>query len=134
MITPFPLPTTVTQACLLAMVRKVPGAWLGLKMAAVLLVHEGQRPSWIAEVLGVTRMSESPLLGLWGSDGGTLGATAQATPGTPLAPVPAAEAAPGSPPGAVAAGRGPEPHALGWADPGRVSEQGGIRDQKVTVL
>src|SRR6516164_9163732 len=42
---------------LLALVEQVPGASVGLKVAALLLVIEGQRPGWIAEVLGVTRMS-----------------------------------------------------------------------------
>ena len=44
---------------LLALVEQVPGAWIGMKVAALLLVMEGQRPGWIAEVLGLTRMSLS---------------------------------------------------------------------------
>jgi transposase len=46
---------------LLAVVEQIPGAWVGLKIAALLLVLEGQPPGWICEVLGVTRMS----LGRW---------------------------------------------------------------------
>lgn len=46
---------------LLAMVRLTPGAHVGIKIAALLLILEGQRPGWIAEVLGVTRQS----LNLW---------------------------------------------------------------------
>ena len=42
---------------LLALADAVPGAGMGLKIAALLLVLEGQRPGWIAEVLGLTRMS-----------------------------------------------------------------------------
>ena len=42
---------------LLALVEQVPGASVGMKVAALLLVIEGQRPGWIAEVLGLTRMS-----------------------------------------------------------------------------
>jgi transposase len=42
---------------LLALVDEVPGAWVGMKVAALLLVIEGQRPGWIVEVLGLTRMS-----------------------------------------------------------------------------
>ncbi len=42
---------------LLALVDEVPGAWIGMKVAALLLTMEGQRPSWIVEVLGLTRMS-----------------------------------------------------------------------------
>jgi len=44
---------------LLAFVRTIPGAWVGMKIAALLLVIEGQRPGWISEVLGLTRMSLS---------------------------------------------------------------------------
>src|SRR5271167_1465044 len=42
---------------LLALVEQVPGAGVGMKVAALLLDIEGQRPGWIAEVLGLTRMS-----------------------------------------------------------------------------
>ena len=42
---------------LLALAEQVPGAWIGMKIAALLLLVEGQRPGWIAEVLGLTRMS-----------------------------------------------------------------------------
>lgn len=42
---------------LLSMVRQVPGATEGVKIAALLLILEGQRPRWIAKVLGVTRQS-----------------------------------------------------------------------------
>ncbi len=46
-----------TRAHLLALTREIPGAWVGIKIAALLLLVEGQRPGWIAEVLGLTRMS-----------------------------------------------------------------------------
>ncbi len=46
---------------LLTLVEEIPGAWVGIKIAALLLVLEGQRPGWICEVLGVSRMS----LGRW---------------------------------------------------------------------
>src|SRR2546428_1291487 len=46
---------------LLALAEQIPGAWIGIKIAALLLVLEGQRPGWICEVLGLTRMS----LGRW---------------------------------------------------------------------
>lgn len=39
----------------------IPGARVGIKVAALLLVLEGQRPGWIADVLGLTRQS----LNLW---------------------------------------------------------------------
>lgn len=46
-----------TRARLLALAEETPGAWIGLKIAALLLLQEGQRPGWITEVLGLTRMS-----------------------------------------------------------------------------
>ncbi len=47
----------VTKAHLIASARSIPGAWGGLRIAALLLVLEGQRLGWVAEVLGLTRMS-----------------------------------------------------------------------------
>ncbi len=41
----------VTRAQLFALARATPGARVGLKIAALLLLLEGQRPGWIAEVL-----------------------------------------------------------------------------------
>ena len=46
-----------TRSRLIALAREIPGAWIGIKIAALLLLLEGQRPGWIAEVLGLTRMS-----------------------------------------------------------------------------
>ena len=46
-----------TKEKLLSFADKTPGARIGLKIAALLLVIEGQRPSWIIDVLGLTRMS-----------------------------------------------------------------------------
>lgn len=46
-----------TRERLVALAKEIPGARIGLKIAALLLVLEGQRPSWIVEVLGLTRMS-----------------------------------------------------------------------------
>jgi len=46
---------------LLKAAREIPGALVGIKIAALLLTLEGQRPGWIAEVLGLTRQS----LNLW---------------------------------------------------------------------
>ena len=44
---------------LLSLAEQIPGAWVGIKIAALLLVLEGQRPGWICGVLGLTRMSLS---------------------------------------------------------------------------
>ena len=49
----------VNKGSLLAFARAVPGAWVGIKIAALLLLIEGQRPGWISEILGLTRMSLS---------------------------------------------------------------------------
>jgi transposase len=46
-----------TRERLVAIAKEIPGARIGLKIAALLLVLEGQRPRWIVDVLGVTRMS-----------------------------------------------------------------------------
>ena len=47
----------MTRAQLFALARATPGARVGLKIAALLLLLEGQRPGWIVEVLGLTRMT-----------------------------------------------------------------------------
>ena len=54
-------PVTVTRELLLTVAKETPGARVGLKIAAILLLLEGQRCGWIAEVLGLTRQS----LNLW---------------------------------------------------------------------
>jgi len=47
----------VTKERLIAVANEIPGAWEGLKIAALLLTVEGQRPGWITSVLGLNRMS-----------------------------------------------------------------------------
>ena len=51
--------SSASRERLLALAESVPGAWIGIKIAALLLVLEGQRPGWICDVLGLTRMSLS---------------------------------------------------------------------------
>ena len=46
-----------TREKLLALAKKIPGAWIGIKIAALLLVLEGQRPGWVNAVLGLSRMT-----------------------------------------------------------------------------
>ena len=46
---------------LLALAEQVPGAWIGMKVAALLLIVEGQRPGWIAEVSGSDAHEPVPL-------------------------------------------------------------------------
>lgn len=47
----------VSKEKLIAFAKEIPGARMGLKVAALLLILEGQRPGWIVDVLGLTRMS-----------------------------------------------------------------------------
>jgi transposase len=46
-----------TQEKLLALAKQVPGAWIGIKIAALLLVLEGQRPGWVTVLFGLSRMT-----------------------------------------------------------------------------
>jgi len=48
---------SATKEQLIELAERIPGAWIGLKIAALLLLVEGQRPGWISDVLGLTRMS-----------------------------------------------------------------------------
>jgi transposase len=59
----------VTRDSLVAFAKSLPGAWLGLKVAALLLIVEGQRPGWTAQVLGLTRMSLSRWIRAVNADG-----------------------------------------------------------------
>jgi len=45
----------VTREKLLDLAKQVPGAWIGLKIAALLLVLEGQHPGWISALFGLSR-------------------------------------------------------------------------------
>lgn len=45
----------VTREKLLALAKQIPGAWIGLKIAALLLVLEGQHPGWISALFGLSR-------------------------------------------------------------------------------
>ena len=49
--------SSATKEQLIGLAERIPGAWIGLKIAALLLLLEGQRPGWISDVLGLTRMS-----------------------------------------------------------------------------
>ena len=54
---------------LFALAKETPGALIGIKIAALLLLLEGQRPGWISEVLGPTRMSLNRWIHLVNEDG-----------------------------------------------------------------
>jgi transposase len=47
----------VTREELLRLAKQVPGAWVGLKIAAMLLVLEGQRPGQVNASLGLSRVT-----------------------------------------------------------------------------
>jgi transposase len=47
----------VTREKLLGLAKQLPGAWVGLKIAAMLLVLEGQHPGQINASLGLSRMT-----------------------------------------------------------------------------
>jgi len=49
--------TEVTREKLLGLAKQIPGAWIGLKIAALLLVLEGQHPGWISALFGLSRMT-----------------------------------------------------------------------------
>lgn len=48
---------SVTRVALLKMAEKVPGAWIGLRIAAMLLLLEGWKSTSIARLFGLTRWS-----------------------------------------------------------------------------
>ena len=47
----------VTRDSLLALAEEVPGAWLGLRVAMIILFLDGYRPTFLAELFGVSRMT-----------------------------------------------------------------------------
>lgn len=48
---------SVKRDALLKMAEKIPGAWIGLRIAAILLILEGWKSSQVARLFGVTRWS-----------------------------------------------------------------------------
>lgn len=49
--------TDVTRESLLALVERSPGAWLGLRIAVMILFLDGYRPTFLAELFGLSRMT-----------------------------------------------------------------------------
>ena len=47
----------VTREKLLAMAEEAPGAWLGLKVAVLVLLLDGYRPTFLCQLFGLSRMS-----------------------------------------------------------------------------
>jgi len=48
---------TVTRKALLELAEKIPGAWIGIRIAALLLLCEGWNSSQVARLFGLTRWS-----------------------------------------------------------------------------
>lgn len=46
-----------TRENLLALAKQIPGAWAGIKIAALVLVLEDQRPGWVSALFGLSRMT-----------------------------------------------------------------------------
>jgi len=46
-----------TREKLLALAKQIPGAWIGIKIAALLLVLEGQPPGWVFALFGISRVT-----------------------------------------------------------------------------
>ena len=66
--------TDVTREKLLALAEKAPGAWLGLKVAVLVLLLDGYRPTFLCRLFGLSRMSltrwlhrvnEEGMAGVW---------------------------------------------------------------------
>jgi transposase len=47
----------VSRERLLALAEKTPGAWLGIRVAVIVLLLDGYRPTFLAQLFGVSRMS-----------------------------------------------------------------------------
>lgn len=47
----------VTRERLLALAEELPGAWLGIKIAVLVLLLDGYRPTFVARLFGVSRMT-----------------------------------------------------------------------------
>jgi len=47
----------VTKEALLGMAERIPGAWIGIRIAAILLLLEGLKSTKIAELFGISRWS-----------------------------------------------------------------------------
>lgn len=48
---------SVTREALLKMAEKIPGAWIGLRIAAIILILEGWKSTQVAELFDVSRWS-----------------------------------------------------------------------------
>lgn len=49
--------TDVARECLLALAEEIPGAWVGIKIAMLVLLLDGYRPTFLARLFGLSRMT-----------------------------------------------------------------------------
>ncbi len=54
---PLTIRPRISREQLLAVAEQAPGAWLGLKVAVLVLLQEGYRPTFLAQLFGISRMS-----------------------------------------------------------------------------
>jgi len=74
--------TAQTREELLALAEKAPGAWLGIKIAVLILLLEGYRPTFLAQLFGLSRMSLTRWVRRLNREG-VAGVLEQARPGRP---------------------------------------------------
>ena len=73
---------SVTRETLLEMAERIPGAWIGIRIAALLLLLEGWKSSQIARLFGLTRWSVVRWIQR-ANEKGILGVEAKRQPGRP---------------------------------------------------
>lgn len=74
--------TSVTRETLLEIAEKVPGAWIGIRIAAILLLLEGWKSTQIARLFGLTRWSVVKWIQRVNEEG-VLGLEEKKRPGSP---------------------------------------------------
>ena len=72
----------ITREALLQMAEKIPGAWIGFRIAAILLVLEGWKSSQIARLFAVSRWSVVKWIH-WANEEGVSGLEEGQRPGRP---------------------------------------------------
>src|SRR5260370_18459769 len=72
----------VTRERLLALAEEFPGAWLGIKIAVLVLLLDGYRPTFLARLFSISRMSLTPWVHLLNRQG-VAGGVEKPRPGRP---------------------------------------------------
>src|SRR5208337_2152715 len=74
--------TSITREALLQMAEEIPGAWIGFRIAAILLALEGWKSSQIARLFAVSRWSVVKWI-RWANEEGLCGLEEGQRPGRP---------------------------------------------------